>query len=281
MHIIMTEKTALTIAKELTKKPIKDKGIEIPHVRQYKFNLVQQADILYTTSDNGFKYALVVVDNASRLCDAQPIKTKTALAVFNAFKKVYSRGILEFPTGRIEMDPGSEFNNAKIKKYFLDKECAVKYGMPNRHRNQALVENRNKLIGDAIFENQLVKEITTNKVNKQWIKDLPNIIKDINNKLGLKHEKKYPRVSKRYDQPLFTDRNNDLLLDGDTVRVQLDQPQSFHGKKLKPPFRSADIRWSPKIHKIVKVILQPSSPPLYLVNDIHGTAYTRNQLQRV
>ena len=136
-----------------------------------------------------------------------------------------------------------------------------------------------KTCPDKIFENQLVKELTTNKVNKQWIKDLPIIIEELNEKLGLE-KPLTDNFPEKYDQPLLTKNNNDILQHGDKVRLILDQPQTFSGKKLKPPFRSADLRWTIKVYEVDKVILQPNSPPLYLIKDVHGIAYTRAQLLR-
>ncbi|EGG22990.1 hypothetical protein DFA_05120 [Cavenderia fasciculata] len=95
-------------------------GIDIAIVKElryYKTFELEKADKEYLSkqefrfvilpNDNGFKYALVVVDLASRLTDAEPLQNKTAKEVRDAFIKIYKRGILK--PNIIQMDPGTEF----------------------------------------------------------------------------------------------------------------------------------------------------------------------------
>lgn len=259
------------LIRDLLKKPIKETKFETPHIRGIVGGNVQQSDILFITNDKGFKYILVVVDVGTRLTDAVPLKTKTAQSVKSALEKIYSRGILEFPSF-FECDDGSEFHGV-TKKYLVDGGSGVRYGKAGRSRQQGLVEKRNQQIGNEIMFRQLVRELKTKKVNSQWLKDLPDIIKNLNRKFG-RDETKEPEV----DYPRITKRNKDLLFEGDEVRVILDKPQNLFGKKLIGNFRSADIRWSPKTYEIDRIILRPDQPPMYLVNKI---AYTRGQLQLV
>lgn len=267
-------KTTLTIAEQLLKKPIKETKEETPHIQVQGANIVHQADILYLPSDRGFKYALVVVDLGSRLTDAIPLRNHSAVAVRNAFKKVYEEhNILKMPK-RMEVDPGAEFKGV-TKTYLTDNGVVIRYGKAGRSRQQALAERRNQTIGDEIFKRQIEREIKTDKVNKQWIKDLPEIIEDLNERYEVT---KFKPLS---NEPIITKRTKQLLMRGDRVRVLLDEPHDYFGKKLHGRFRSADIRWSPMIYEIERVLLRPSYPPMYLVKGLPHTPYTRGQLQVV
>jgi len=268
-------KNHLSVVKQLLKKPIKETYEETPHIQVDEANIVHQSDILYLPSDRGFKYALVVVDLGSRLTDAQPLKTHSALAIKNAFIKIYSRGIIKMPQ-RIETDPGSEFKGV-TKKYFEDNDVYIRYGKTGRSRQQALVERRNQTIGDIIFINQLIKEIETNKVNKQWVKDLPDIIDMINERYEVNPKK----LKQSMNKPIITKRNNNLLDIGDEVRIILDKPEDYFGNKLSNGFRSNDIRWSVKTYFIDRVLLRPNYPPMYIVKSLPHVAYTRGQLQKI
>lgn len=97
-------------------KPKKDKGLNMPRFQHYAPNAIHQADLLFLPDDNGFKYALVVVDIGSRLVDAEPLETKSSEQIVAAFKKIYQRGILKKPK-IIEIDPGTEFKGA-TREYF-------------------------------------------------------------------------------------------------------------------------------------------------------------------
>ena len=266
-------KNKLSVARQLVKRPIKENKLETPHIQISEPNIVQQADILYLPSDHGFKYALVVVDLGSRLTDVIPLKSRTAAAIKKAFEKVYSGDILRIPK-KIEVDNGAEFKGV-TKEYFDSKDVQVRYGKVGRSRQQALAERRNQIIGNEILFNQLVREVETNKINKQWIKDLPEIKKKINDKYKV-HTSRFHPLS---DEPIITKRNKDLLVAGDQVRIILDKPQDYFGKKLTGRFRSADIRWSPKIYEIDRVLLRPGYPPGYIVKGLPHVYYTRGQLQ--
>ena len=72
---------------------------------------VEQADLLFLPKDEGYRYALVVVDVATRAMDAEPLKEKKTEAVLQAFRKIYARKYLKWPTKFLQVDSGSEFKS--------------------------------------------------------------------------------------------------------------------------------------------------------------------------
>jgi hypothetical protein len=82
---------------------------QVPHS-----GVVHQADLLSLPEDKKYKYALVIVDCSSKKCDAQPLKSKTAVAVLEAFKTIYNRSVLSLPT-ILEIDAGAEFKGVVAK----------------------------------------------------------------------------------------------------------------------------------------------------------------------
>src|SRR6185312_13609564 len=130
--------------------PKKDKGLDAPTFGETIPNQVHQADILYLPEDDGYKYALVVTDDATRITDAVPLKSKSNEEVLRAFKTIYDRGILILPR-KVEVDPGTEFKGS-VTKWFRDQNIIVRVGKVGRHRQMALVERRNQIIGTAIHK---------------------------------------------------------------------------------------------------------------------------------
>ena len=267
----------------LYKKPKKDKGDNMPHIHSNEINTVQQADILYLPNDNGYKYCLVVVDIGSRLTDAVPLKNKSAEDVKKAFEEIYERGILKMPSYSMQTDPGSEFKGV-VKKYFEDNDVYVRYGKPGRHRQQGLVEARNRIIGNILLKRMQAQELLTNQKATSWVKHLPLVIKAMNNyypEAYLETKNKIP------DEPLCEGDSCTAFEIGTKVRVILDEPKDTQGNKLPGRFRSADIRFDPKIRTIKNVLVNPGEPILYLLDGhamkggIDNVAYTKNQLQKV
>ena len=65
-----------------------------PHWTVDKLNEIHQADLLFLPHDTvrrkTFKYALVVIDVASRYKDAEPLTSKESSEVAKSFEKIYS-----------------------------------------------------------------------------------------------------------------------------------------------------------------------------------------------
>ena len=84
-------------------------------------NKVHQADLLFLPHDKlprgrkVFKYALTVVDVASRYKKAEPLTSKNSDEVALAFKRIYKRSPLKWPE-LLQVDPGREFMGAVTKK---------------------------------------------------------------------------------------------------------------------------------------------------------------------
>jgi hypothetical protein len=55
-------------------KPPKEKKKSMPTTTASEKFATEQVDTLFLPNDNGFKYCLVVVDIATRLMDAEPMK---------------------------------------------------------------------------------------------------------------------------------------------------------------------------------------------------------------
>jgi len=77
-------------------------------------NKVHQADLLFLPHDKlpcgrkAFKYALTVVDVASRYKEAEPLTSKSSDEVTKAFQAIYKRSLLTWPQ-MLQVDPGREF----------------------------------------------------------------------------------------------------------------------------------------------------------------------------
>ncbi len=266
----------------LYKRPKKDKGINIPHYNNvYSKDVDHQADLLFLPNDDGYKYALVVTDVATRISDAVPLKSKNAKEVRNGFKKIYEKGLLKLPD-TIRTDSGSEFRG-EVKEFFDKHNVYLKYGKPGRSRQLAVVEKTNQMLGNLLLKRMQAQELLTGQVSREWVEDLPRAIKYINRK----RKRKPPKVS--YDLFECEGDSCNLLDIGTKVRPILDKPIDYvTGKRVHGKFRGADIKWDPEVRIIKNILLLPDQPPLYQLNDKNDidkidqtVAYTKNQLQVV
>lgn len=265
--------------------PKKDKGVNAPKFQPIAEGQILQADLLFMPNDNGYKYALVVVDSGSRHIDAEPLKDKESSTVLTAFKEIFKRGYVQRPAYRLEVDSGSEFKGV-VNKYFEKMNIHIRIAKAGRSRQQALVERVNQSLATLLFKRQTAEELLTGVDSKEWVYDLSKIV-PLYNKMIDKKKRKLPKDTIN-DDPVGKGDTLNLLAVGQNVRVQLDHPINVaNDRRLHGHFRSTDIRWSPQIRVVKEVILKPGFPPLYLLDGafsrhkIEPVAYTKAQLQVV
>ena len=277
---IIKKKGEKNIVNELMKIP--DKEEIVPKIRNFEINSRHQADTLTLQDDDGYKYALVVVDTTTRLSDARPMKSHTSETVKEALISIYKGKILKKPRV-LETDAGTEYQG-KVTKWLNDNDIEHKIGRTNRHRQVALAEFLNYIIGRAVGKRQNAEELLSGEVSRQWVDDLPKIIAYYNSyekkkKYGTTTEKQIEKKLKTTRTIQCRDQSCELLEMGTKVRVILDQPLGTDGSKLYGKFRAGDLRWDRTPRTITKLSLKPGSPPYYTVSGIGNALYTREQLQ--
>ena len=122
-------------------------------------NAVHQADLLFLPHDKlprgkkTYKYALTVVDVASRYRAAEALVSKDSEEVARGFAKIYRKGPLKWPQ-MLQVDPGREFMGG-VTKAMGEHNVTIRHGRPNIHRDQGIVERFNRTLAERLFGHQL------------------------------------------------------------------------------------------------------------------------------
>ena len=150
-------------------------------------NEVHQADLLSLPHDrvgsNTYKYALTVVDVASRYKEAQAITDKTATQVARALEFIYLRSPLTWAQ-LLQVDPGSEFRGA-VQKLCDKHGTVIRHGVVGVHRDQGIVERFNRTLAERLFGYQYHRELAEPGTrNKDWVLLLPEVVKALNNEVA-------------------------------------------------------------------------------------------------
>ena len=126
-----------------------------------------------------FRYALVVVDVASRYVDAEVLSNKNAESVARAFERIYSRR-LEYPKTLI-VDEGKEFKGA-VSRLMKENDVRIRRGEPGNHRAQAFVERANRKIAERLYTHQYAQEylLPDSERSRVWVMRLRKVISAIN-----------------------------------------------------------------------------------------------------
>ena len=156
-----------------------------PEWRVSKPNQIHQADLLFLPHDvvgkKTFKYALVVIDIASRYKDAVALMSKESGEIAKAFDKVYTRRPrrLVWPK-RLMVDPGREFMG-RVTQVMSKHGVVIQRSEAGHHRAQAFVERANRTLGEKIFSHQYADEMAHGGRSREWVKILPALMKAMNN----------------------------------------------------------------------------------------------------
>ena len=188
-------KVSEDVAKQwLTKQALWQVYLPGPHyIPRPKFdvstpNAVHQADLLFLPHDKlprgkkVYKYALTVVDVASRYKAAEALTSKESDEVSRGFAKIYRHGPLKWPQ-MLQVDPGREFMGA-VTKAMSEHNVTIRRGRPNIHRDQAIVERFNRTLAEKLFGYQYAVEMNMpSGRSTAWVKRLPEVVAALNNEV--------------------------------------------------------------------------------------------------
>ena len=249
-------------------------------------NSVHQADLLFLPHDKLprgrkiYKYALTVVDIASRYKEAEPLTSKDSGEVAKAFQSIYRRGPLAWPQ-MLQVDPGLEFMGAVTKEMEKHKTY-IRRGRTEIHRDQAIVERFNRTLAERLFGHQYAVEmlLPEGKRSTEWVKRLPDVVRALNNEvtslIGKKpavaiKEKSVSSLPTKYNRPVgLAEKKLPPLIN---VRY-LYQPGELEGGTK----RATDPIWSLKVHQDVENRTKPNSPVVYYLSDGPKRGFVREEL---
>ena len=255
-----------------------------------KPNNIHQADILYLPHDEfkkkTYKYALNIVDVASRYKGSYQLTTKNAKEVPQAFQWIYDNTPLNYPKTLI-VDDGREFCG-DVTKLMEKHDVIIQCRDPSQHRSQGIVERFNRTLADRLFSYQYHKELEDpSKSNREWVSRLQNVVSALNNEktrlIGMKpiDAIKQTLVKQGFSQP--TKDYEEKLLDVGTKVRYLYEPGELEGYQYKGERRkrSTDPIWSVDVYKIKDRYIQKHQPTLYYLDGGPKRSFVFEQLQPI
>ena len=230
-------------------------------------NAVHQADLLYLPHDRvgrrTYKYALTVVDVASRYKEAEPLADKSATEVAAALGRTYKRGPLTWPR-LLQVDPGREFMGA-VNQLLAKHNVSVRRGRVDTHRDQGIVERFNRTLAERLFGAQYAQELLlvahgSSERSSEWVRTLPDVVAALNDEVTRLTGKK-PKDAIRASAvgPVGL---KEPLLPSDTLVRYLYTPGELEGGRR----RATDPVWSLTIHTVRNVVQRGGQPALYYLN---------------
>ena len=248
-------------------------------------NSAHQADLLFLPHDKLrrkiYKYALTVVDIASRYKEAEPLTSKNSDEVAKAFQSIYRRGPLTWPQ-MLQVDPGREFMG-DVTKEMEKHKTYIRRGRTEIHRDQAIVKRFNRTLAERLFGHQYAVEmlLPEGKRSTEWVKRLPDVVSALNNEVtsligkkpavAIKEKAVYSKPSTKYNRPVgVAEKKLPPLIN---VRY-LYQPGELEGGAK----RATDPIWSLKVYQVVENKTKPNEPVVYYLSDGPKRGFVREEL---
>ena len=252
-------------------------------------NCVHMCDLLRLTNDivnkKTYKWALTIIDVASRFKYAVPLTSKNSSEVAKAFKKNYndSNIPLTWPD-LLQCDGGKEFMG-ETARLMEAHNVTIRVIGPYSHRGLAIVDRFCKTLAEMLYKVQYAVESISEdpKLIRAWVKYLPEVIDYLNNyptrlirapgsskwglapKIAIRLAKVESRPSTKYKRPIGKYEENKLKK-GDTVRYLLADGE-WEGSPGLEQKKATDPIWSPSLHKIRKIVVTKNEPVLYYLGD--------------
>ena len=239
-------------------------------------NSVHQADLLFLPHDKlprgrkVFKYALTVVDVASRYKEAEPLTSKNSDEVAQGFQKIYKRSPMTWPE-LLQVDPGREFMG-DVTKLMENHKTRIRRGRVEIHRDQAIVERFNQTLSERLFGYQYAVEMRLPEGQRStaWVKRLPEVVAALNNEvtsltgkkpsIAIKEKSVYSKPSTPYLRPVG--KKEKIL--STLLRVSYhSQPREVKGGVK----RASDPIWSFKVFDNKRSFTKEKQPFLYYLRD--------------
>ena len=254
-----------------------------------KPNDIHQSDLLSLPHDKFkkkvYKYALNIVDVASRYKGSYQLTTKNSKEVPQAFQWIYDNTSLTYPKTLI-IDDGKEFYG-DTTKLMENHNVIIQKRDPSQHRSQRIVERFNRTLANRLFSYQYHKELEDpSKSNREWLSRLQNVVSALNNEktrlIGMKPVDaiKQTLVKQGFSQPV---KDYEGLLNVGTKVRYLYEPgelesYQYKGERRK---RSTDSIWSVDVYKIKDRYVQKYQPTLYYLDGGPKRSFIFEELQPI
>ena len=302
-HLASAAKVPEDVAKDwLKKQAIWQIYLPAPrHIPRPKFdvrvpNEVHQADLLFLPHDRvgrkTYKYALTVVDVASRYKEAQPLTSKGAAEVADALSRIYTRGPLKWPK-LLQVDPGREFMGA-TGQLLAKHGVSVRRGRVDIHRDQGIVERFNRTRAERLFGHQQAQELLlrsegSGERSREWVKRLPAVIAALNGevtRLTGKRPRDAIRVRTRSAVAQTHSVSSSVTpgrpvglkeqkLRSDVLVRYLYQPGELEGGQRR---RATDAVWSLQAYRLARAVAKSGAPVVYYLIDGPLRGFVREEL---
>ena len=122
--------------------------------------------------NKGYKYLLVCIDILSRQLFVEPVKTKSAEYMIDAFERLFARS--QVIPWRLLTDQGKEFTARRVQDYFkaIELQHGCMYTSPQLHAGMA--ERANRSIKERLYR------YFTERRTQKWIDVIQQIVDSIN-----------------------------------------------------------------------------------------------------
>ena len=231
-----------------------------------------------------FRYALTVVDVASRYKEAEPLTSKTAAEVADGLARIYKRSHLRW-LKLLQVDPGHELMGS-VSQLPAMHSVQARSGQVDIHRDQGIVERLNRTLAERIFGQQYDQEmrLPSGERSTKWVKRLPAVDTALNGEvtwLTVKKPSDAIKAKTLLRKPSSVVPGRPLGLKEQNVPsgvgvCYLYQPGELEGGRR----LATGTVWSLELYRLGHSVTKPDEPVLYFLQggDAPQRGFVREEL---
>ena len=250
-------------------------------------NEAHQADLLFLPHNHvgrkTYRYALSVVDVASRYKEAEPLTSKIMVEDADASEKIYRRGPFKW-LKVFQVDRGHEFMGA-VSQLLAKHGVSVRCRLPDLHRDQAIVECWNRTLAERLFGHQYVVKfkfhLPEGERSTEWVKLLPAVVVALNGEVTRLTSKKPkdPIKAKSLAQKPSLPGTRPVGLKEQKLPSGVGIRYLYQLGELEGGWRRAtDPVWSLEVYRLGRSVTKPDEPVLYYLLDGPEEGFVREEL---
>ena len=219
-----------------------------------------QADLVdmqaYAKENDGYNHILTVIDMFSRYAWAEPIKSKVATNVQQAFERIFQ----DRKPFKIQTDQGMEFESRAMKEWWA-RHGIEQFSVKSQFK-AAMVERFNRTLKTKMWR------VFTNRGKRRWLEILPQLVLAYNASVHRMIGKRPIDITKDNETETWVAQENVTRMKrlpkprvqvGDHVRLS----------KVKWTFDKGYLpNWTEEIFVVTRVL--PTTPPQIKVKDYNG-----------
>ena len=220
----------------------------------------------YSTDNDGYNYLMTVIDCFSKYAWAVPLKSKRAVEIVEAFKKIFHESGRQCV--KLQSDKGTEFKNKTVLDFLRGKDVHF-FTANNPDIKASIVERFNKTLKGKMWR------YFTHKNTTRYVDVLPKLLSSYNNtvhsSIGMAPSKVDAENQIEVYKALYGENGSNPTPGEKAIRYKFQEGDHVRIQKEKLKFEKGyEANFTREVFVIARLLKHHRTHPVYKLKDLKG-----------